>query len=70
MGTAPAEIERFAFSVPETATALNLSPREVWNQVKSGSLASRKCGRRVIIPREAISAYIQSLPSAANDRGR
>ena len=54
-----------AMSVGEVAKGTDLSPRTVWGLVKSGELPSRRIGRRVIILRSDLVAYLEGRPSAA-----
>jgi excisionase family DNA binding protein len=49
---------RDAYRLDEAATALGLSTREIRRRISSGELASRRVGRAVLIPREAISTFL------------
>jgi excisionase family DNA binding protein len=47
-------IERLAFSPEETANRLGVSLRMVHYAIKRGDVATRKLGRRVLIPRSEL----------------
>jgi excisionase family DNA binding protein len=51
-------------SVPEAANELGISRSLTYELLSSGALRSVKIGRRRLVPREAIEAYIASLPAA------
>lgn len=54
-------IERDGFSVTETAARYGVSPGLVRLEILRGKLKAIKIGRRVVIPREAISAWLHGL---------
>jgi excisionase family DNA binding protein len=49
-----------AYSYREAARALGVSERTLWSLANSGEIKSRKVGRRVLIPRDALIAYLHS----------
>jgi len=49
---------RMALSVAEVAVALGLSTRTIERLVKRGELRVRRVGRRVLIPREELGAWL------------
>jgi excisionase family DNA binding protein len=51
--------------VPEAAEALRLSRSALYELIRSGQLRSVKCGRRRLIPVEALAEYVASLGTAA-----
>ena len=51
---------RMAFTVPETAWSLNCSPNTVWTLIASGELKSFKLGRKRLVARADIEAFIVS----------
>jgi excisionase family DNA binding protein len=54
--------EQLAVSIPEAARRLGLSIRTVATLVSRRELASRKVGRRRIIPVSALEAFLRELP--------
>jgi excisionase family DNA binding protein len=52
--------DALAVNIPEAARRLGLSPRTVATLVSRGQLASRKVGRRRIIPVLALEAFLRS----------
>lgn len=61
----PTLIEPGLYSVPAAAAWLSISQAQVWRLLEAGDLASVKCGRRRLIPREALTAYVDGLPAAS-----
>jgi excisionase family DNA binding protein len=55
------EVERIAYSVPETARALGLSRELIYDELWSNRLGSVKAGRRRIITRQQIDAWLVGL---------
>jgi excisionase family DNA binding protein len=53
-------------SVPEAGEALNLSRAQVDREIAAGRLASVKCGRRRLVPREGLTEFIDALRQAAS----
>ena len=49
---------RMALTVPETAWELNCHPNTVWNLVRAGALESFTLGRKRLVARTAIEAFI------------
>lgn len=47
-----------AYRIDQAAAALGLSEREVRRRVAAGEIASRKVGRAVLVPREAITSFL------------
>jgi excisionase family DNA binding protein len=56
--------EQLAVNIPEAARRLGLSIRTVATLVSRRELASRKVGRRRIIPVAALEAFLRELPRA------
>ena len=52
-------IERLTMTVPEVAVALGVSQRHVLNRIKAGDLPARRLGRRVLIPCDALEAWLR-----------
>jgi excisionase family DNA binding protein len=62
--------EQLAVNIPEAARRLGLSIRTVATLVSRRQLASRKVGRRRIIPVEALEAFVRDSDSPkAGDTG-
>ena len=57
------ELERIAYSVPETARALRLSRELIYDELRSKRLGSAKVGWRRIITRQHIDAWLAGLGS-------
>jgi excisionase family DNA binding protein len=51
-----------ALSPRDAATAANIGPTKLYAEIKSGRLKARKIGRRTIILRDDLLAYLHSLP--------
>jgi excisionase family DNA binding protein len=47
-----------AYRLSEASRTLGLSEREIRRRIAAGELASRKVGKVVLIPREAISVFL------------
>ncbi len=62
--------EKIAVDVVEAAKRLSLSPRTVATLVASGELASRKVGRRRIIPVAALDAFLRRDHTTRRGTGR
>lgn len=57
-----AEIERqMAFRIPALARTLGLSEAAARRMVERGEIPSRKWGRRVVVLRDDLQAYLASL---------
>lgn len=53
--------DRLAYSVAETAAAIGVGERLVWELVASGQLPSRKLGSRRLILREDLVRFLRNL---------
>ena len=53
-------VARLAYSVPEAAEALGLSPRTAWQLVAAGRLGSVRVGRRVLVPISELARFISA----------
>lgn len=51
--------------VPEAAEALRLSRSALYELIRSGQLRTVKCGRRRLVPVDALAEYVASLGTAA-----
>lgn len=50
------------FSVKETAEALGVTERAVWQRIARGQLPFRRWNRRVIIPTDELERFLATLP--------
>lgn len=57
-----AEIERLAYSIPSASAATDIPVSTLWAYVQSGQLEAVKVGRRRIITRPALEAFLRSSP--------
>jgi excisionase family DNA binding protein len=47
-----------AYRLPEAAKAIGLSTRELRRRIASGELASRRVGKVLLVPREAVTDFL------------
>jgi excisionase family DNA binding protein len=57
--------EKLAFSVAEAAVHADLCRDNIYRAIRDGDLRARKAGRRTLILRTDLEAYLQNLPSLA-----
>lgn len=57
--TAPPGAERTALSVDEAAVALGVDRRTVYAAVHAGELPGRRLGRRIVIGRDVLAAWLR-----------
>ena len=50
--------ERLALSIKEVARVTGLSTDNLYAQVRRGALAHRRAGRRIVVTREALQAWL------------
>ena len=58
--------ERLAYSVDEVAQITGLSSDLLYDQMRAGQLAYIKVGRRRIITRQHLEAFLTARPAAAS----
>ena len=63
------EPERLTYSVRDAAAALGVSKEAVWDRVWDGTIPSFRIGRRVLIPRRALEALLDSAETPARSNG-
>jgi excisionase family DNA binding protein len=51
------------YSVKQTAEALGLSTKTIYEAIEAGKLQAKRTGKQFLITREAIREYYESLPS-------
>jgi excisionase family DNA binding protein len=54
---------RMAFSVDEAAQQANVGRDKIYAAIRDGSLPARKAGRRTLIRRCDLEAYLSNLPT-------
>ncbi|HUZ70513.1 MAG TPA: helix-turn-helix domain-containing protein [Candidatus Saccharimonadales bacterium] len=52
-------------SVPEAARMLGISSNHCWRAIERGELPSLKIGRRVLIPRRSLEAFVERAEHGA-----
>ena len=57
--------DRLAFSITEASEAVGLSKDKIRDEIRSGRLRARKCGRRTIITKEDFNRWLAGLPVLA-----
>lgn len=60
------EIDRLAYSVPDAARMLGISPRAIYNRLANGELRSFRVGPRRLISLDALKDYIRTRESEAS----
>lgn len=55
---------KLAFSISEACRILSIGRTTLYSAINDGSLEASKIGRRTIVTSEALSKFIQSLPSS------
>ena len=55
--------EKLALSIADVVRASGLCRTLVYGEIRAGRLPARKCGRRTIILRQDLEAFLQRLPS-------
>ena len=55
-----------AYSVPDAARKLGISPRAIYNRIGSGEIKSFKVGPRRLISDEALRKFISASEAAAS----
>lgn len=60
----PENSPAYSFSLEEVAARTGLGRTSVFHVIRDGRLIARKCGRRTIVLRSDLEAFLQSLESA------
>jgi len=63
------EVERLTLSVYEAARVLGISRTTAYECVRTGELPAVRLGRRLVIPKSAISDLLSGRPSTAHAVG-
>lgn len=61
--------ERLTMTVPEAAAALGVSPRHLYDLVRSDEFPAVKLGRRIIIPRSAVDEVLATATTRMRHEG-
>jgi excisionase family DNA binding protein len=61
---------RLTLTVPEAAAELNISRSQLYIMLRRGELPSIKIGRRRVVIRDDLVAYVKSLRSKKQRRGK
>ena len=56
------ELQREGLSVPEACEIAGLGRTKIYEAIAAGELKARKCGKRRIILREDLRAFLVGLP--------
>lgn len=59
------DTEKLALSIADVARASGLCRTLVYGEIRAGRLRARKCGRRTIILRHDLEAFLQGLSGPA-----
>jgi excisionase family DNA binding protein len=59
---APASLPKVAYSVPEAAFACGVSRSSLYLFIRSGTLRTKKCGRRTLILHDDLVEFLKALP--------
>jgi excisionase family DNA binding protein len=57
--------ERVAYSIAEAAEAASIGRTKIYEAINNGSLIARKHGKRTIILRDDLRAFLAALPAVA-----
>jgi excisionase family DNA binding protein len=55
------DLSKLAFSISEVIVSTSIHRTKIYEQIKLGHLRTLKVGRRTIVPREALMAWLNSL---------
>lgn len=55
--------DALAYDINTTALMLGVCRATVFNEIKRGNLQARKLGRKTIVTRDAMNAYLANLPA-------
>ncbi len=63
-------MEKLNLTIPEAAGLSGCSRTRIYAALRHGELEARKAGRRTMIPKEALGAWIDSWPAYASANRR
>jgi len=67
MGAAPVGQERLTLTVEEAAVALGISRAFAYDAVRRGDIPAIKIGRRILVPRTALSRLLGETPEGDSE---
>lgn len=56
--------QALTFTVPEAAALLGISPWSYYERVKRGELPARRIGRRIVVPKVQLDAWLAAKGAA------
>lgn len=59
------ETEPLAYDVDDAMRVMSIRRNKLYDEINAGRLDARKVGRRTVIPRAAIEAWLSNLPRVA-----
>ncbi|TCK30147.1 excisionase family DNA binding protein [Ancylobacter aquaticus] len=60
------DTETLAYDVNDAMRVLSIGRNKLYDEITAGRLDARKVGRRTVIPRAAIEAWLSNLPRVAS----
>jgi excisionase family DNA binding protein len=63
-------MERRTYTVTEAATVLGISRTSAYERVRAGDLPALRLGRRIVIARAVVDAFVSGLAIAGDRRQR
>jgi excisionase family DNA binding protein len=60
-----AEFRREGLSIAEACAVAGLGRTKIYQAITEGTLKARKCGKRTLVLRDDLRAFLASLPAAA-----
>jgi excisionase family DNA binding protein len=64
MHTNSDNVPREALSIAEACATAGIGRTKIYEAIANGSLQARKCGKRTLVLRADLRAYLAALPSA------
>ena len=58
-------LDREGYSIPEAAEVASIGRTKIYEAINNGSLIARKHGKRTIILRDDLRAFLTALPAVA-----
>ena len=58
-------LQREGLSIPEACAMAGIGRTKIYQAITDGALKARKCGKRTLVLRDDLRAFLQSLPAAA-----
>lgn len=65
MNHEPTQLQREGLSVAEACSVAGIGRTKIYEAIKDGSLTARKHGKRTIILRDDLRAFLTALPAVA-----